>query len=73
MYSLALFDSTFNYYQFNKTDISETMKFLRGNLSNLKLKMIGSSFIRLMFIMRMYYETADIKDLELKSAKNIEA
>ena len=43
-----------------ETDIGGKNEFLRGNLSNLKLKMIGQSFISFMFKVRLYYETADV-------------
>jgi hypothetical protein len=41
IYNLALFDSSLNDSLFMETDIGKTQEFLRGNLSNLKLKMIG--------------------------------
>ena len=34
--------------------------------------MIGQAFITMMYKVRMYYETANFADLEIKSAKNIE-
>jgi len=57
-----------------EAEVEKINEFLRGNLSNLKLKMIGQSFISMMFKVRMYYETADVTtELEFKSAKHIDA
>ena len=45
------------------TEIGKKDEFLRGNFSNLKLKMIGRSFINLMYKVRMYYESITFADL----------
>jgi hypothetical protein len=55
-----------------ETYIGKKNEFLRSNLNNLKISMIGSSFVNMMFKVRMYFETANF-DQEIKSAKNIQA